>query len=568
MGAGPSRRPRTLCEAFQRTVAAHPDRAALTVAGDPASTLTWAQYGDRVRGVAAGLHARGLRRGDTLALLLPNGPDFHVVDAAALHLGAVPFSLYATSPPAQIAFQVRDAAARLVVCHPDSAESVRAAGVPARDLVVLGDGDVTLDDLETDGRGADLDFDAAWRAVEPDDLLTLIYTSGTTGPPKGVQISHRNEVAAAHAMHTAVGFPPGTRVVSYLPMAHVAERGNSHWFAMCFGFSVTCCPSPARVLEVLPEVRPSWFFGAPRTFEKLRAGIEASADSGLRAAIAQSLEQVRRDGAPSGDVPAEVVERTGLDQAVAVIVGGAPAPRHLIEFFHAIGVPLAELWGMSELCGSGTLNPRGAIRIGTVGRPVADTELRIAEDGEVQARSPGLTRGYLNRPDLTAEAITPDGWLRTGDIGSIDADGYLRLVDRKKELIINAAGKNMSPANIEAQLTSASPLIGQAVALGNGRPYNVALLVLDPDASAAFAREHGLEGWTLASLTRDAGVLAEIGAAVERANAQLSRVEGVKRFKLLADEWVAGGPELTPTMKLRRRTIEERYGPLVDELYA
>jgi long-chain acyl-CoA synthetase len=414
--------------------------------------------------------------------------------------------------------------------------------VPEEDLIVLGDGHATLDDIAgLAGDDDGFDFEATWRAVAPDDLLTLIYTSGTTGPPKGVQITHANELSAAYGMHEAVGFPEETRVISYLPMAHVAERGNSHWFAMCFGFSVTCCPDPSTVLELLPQVRPSWFFGAPRTFEKIRAGIEAA-----------------------GEIPLDVVERIGFDQSVAVIVGGAPAPRHLIEFFHRIGVPLAELWGMSELTGSATFNPPGAIRIGTVGVPVCDTELRIAPDGEVLARSPGLTRGYLNRPDLTAEAITPDGWLHTGDVGSIDADGYLTLVDRKKELIINAGGKNMSPANIEAQLTSASPLIGQAMAIGNGRPYNVALLVLDPDAAGAYAHEHGLDP---AALTDDPGVLAEIADAVARANAQLSRVEGIKRFRVLADEWVAGGDELTPTMKLRRRAIEDRYAAIVDELY-
>jgi long-chain acyl-CoA synthetase len=537
-----SGRPRTFCEAFQHTVAARPGAAALTVRGEPQASLTWAQYGARVRAVAGGLHARGIGKGSTIALLLPNRPEFHVLDSAAIHLGAVPFSLYATSSPAQIEFQVTDAGAQLVACEPGQADAVRAAGVPEEDLVVLGDGHATLDDIAgLAGDDDGFDFEATWRAVAPDDLLTLIYTSGTTGPPKGVQITHANELSAAYGMHEAVGFPEETRVISYLPMAHVAERGNSHWFAMCFGFSVTCCPDPSTVLELLPQVRPSWFFGAPRTFEKIRAGIEAA-----------------------GKIPLDVVERIGFDQSVAVIVGGAPAPRHLIEFFHRIGVPLAELWGMSELTGSATFNPPDAIRIGTVGVPVCDTELRIAPDGEVLARSPGLTRGYLNRPDLTAEAITPDGWLHTGDVGSIDADGYLTLVDRKKELIINAGGKNMSPANIEAQLTSASPLIGQAMAIGNGRPYNVALLVLDPDAAGAYAHEHGLDP---AALTDDPGVLAEIADAVARANAQLSRVEGIKRFRVLADEWVAGGDELTPTMKLRRRAIEDRYAAIVDELY-
>jgi long-chain acyl-CoA synthetase len=240
----------------------------------------------------------------------------------------------------------------------------------------------------------------------------------------------------------------------------------------------------------------------------------------------------------------------------------------VIEFFHAIGIPLAELWGMSETTGYGACNPPERIKIGTVGPPAPGCEIKLAEDGEVLMRGPMITPGYRNQPEQTREALDDDGWLRTGDVGEFDEDGYLKIVDRKKELIISAGGKNMSPANIEANLKASGPLIGQAVAIGDGRPYNVALITLDPDVAPAFAQQHGIEDASLEGLAHNEAVLAEVQRGVDAANEHLGRFEQIKRFKVLPTEWQPGGAELTPTMKLRRRPINERYADEIEALYA
>jgi long-subunit acyl-CoA synthetase (AMP-forming) len=471
----------------------------------------------------------------------------------------VPFSVYNTAAPEQIEFVVGDAGARVAVVeeafrdrlHTDEVISVERLG-----------------DLEA--RGADFDFEAAWRAVTPDDVLTLIYTSGTTGAPKGVQITHRNMVFTARAYGEVIGFPAHAAVVSYLPMAHIAERNCSHYFPMLHGFTVTSLPDARQVVASFPEVRPAWFFAVPRIFEKLKAAIEAGADQPLRDAIDRGLARVRGEDGPAPDerVLAGLRERLGLDRLKALNVGAAPTPREVIEFFHAIGLPLAELYGMSESTAICACNPAARVKIGTVGPPVPGVDIRLAADGEVEMRGDCVTPGYRGREDLTREAFTEDGWLRTGDIGTFDEDGYLSIVDRKKELIINAAGKNMSPALIESELKTGTPLIGSAVAVGDRRPYNVALIVLDPDAAAAFARDAGLGDRPVADLASEPEVLAEIEAGVARANRRLSNVEQIKRFKVLAAEWPAGGDELTPTMKLKRKPIHEKYASAIEELYA
>jgi long-subunit acyl-CoA synthetase (AMP-forming) len=240
----------------------------------------------------------------------------------------------------------------------------------------------------------------------------------------------------------------------------------------------------------------------------------------------------------------------------------------VIEFFHALGIPLAELWGLSESYATGTCNPLDRVKIGTVGIPLPGIELKLAADGEILLRGDSVMAGYRNKPELTAEAIDSEGWLHTGDVGELDDDGYLMIVDRKKELIISATGKNMSPANIEATIKSASPLIGQACVVGDGRAYNVALIVLDPDAARVFAQQHRIRGAGLDSLAADPAVLREVGEGIERANAKLARVEQIKKFRLLPDEWEPGGEELTPTSKLRRRPIERKYAAEIEALYA
>jgi long-subunit acyl-CoA synthetase (AMP-forming) len=553
----------TVAEAFQVTAQAHPDRCALRTKDDELS-LSWREYADKVRAVAAGLAGLGLERGGTMALMLTNRPEFHWFDAAAMHLGATPFSLYNTYTAEQIQYQVDHAEARIVVTERAFAERVGAlTGV--EHVIVVED-----DDVESHAP-AGFDFEAAWRAVEPSDLLTLIYTSGTTGPPKGVQLTHANLVSAIKGFDQIIAFPDEGRVISWLPMAHIAERASSHYLPMFVGFSTTCCPDPRQVAAYLPEVHPSWFFAVPRIWEKLKAAIEAGIEAEQDAerkqatqwALGVGLRRVR--GEDVGEeyekadalVLSKIRERLGLDQVESVNVGAAPTPPEVIEFFHAIGIPLAELWGMSETAGYGTCNPPEKIKIGTVGPPAPDAEIKLADDGEVLIRGPFVMTGYRNDPEKTSETLDEDGWLHTGDIGEFDDDGYLKLVDRKKELIISAGGKNMSPANIEAKLKASSPVIGQAIAIGDGKPYNVALVTLDPDVAPAFEQQQGREA-----------LLAEVERGIEAANEQLARVEQIKKFKLLDEDWQPGGDELTPTMKLKRKPINEKYASEIEALYA
>ena len=556
----------TLCAAFQRTAAERPNDVALRMPGDPEG-ITWREYAERVRGLAEGLSSLGLRRGDTLALLLTNRVEFHLLDAAAIHLGAVPFSVYTTSSPEQIQFLLRDSGARIAVTEDALLDRLQKAlqGEPELDHLLMVERLAEVEDRREPG----FDFEASRRAVGPDDLLTLIYTSGTTGPPKGVELTHRNLLAAWRGMDAAWDLPNGgASVISYLPSAHIADRFSSHYAAMLFGHSVTSCPDPRQIGQVLPDARPTQFVAVPRVWQKLKAAVEPAVpawalDTGRRAVALEQRgeplpEELRAERERADTfVFAGVRERLGLDLCEVAVCAAAPVPPEVLEFFHAIGLPILELYGLSETSAVATANPPERPRIGTVGRPIPGIELRLAGDGEILLRGDSLMRGYRNRPDKTVEAIDAEGWLHTGDVGVLDEDGYLRIIDRKKELIINAAGKNMSPANIETAIKAASPLIGNVCVVGDARPYNVALLTADAEAAAALTAKHG-----------DEALRAEVAAAVERANALLSRVEQVKRHVLLDTDWTPGGAELTPTMKLRRRAIEERFCREIEELYA
>jgi long-chain acyl-CoA synthetase len=570
----------TMVEAFQMTSRAHPERVALRTKDDEFS-MTWGDYAEKVRSVAAGLAGLGLERGASLGIMLTNRPEFHFFDTAALHLGAVPFSVYNTYTAEQIAYQVQDAGARVFVTEKAFLDRVQAIDGLEHVIVVDATGldeALTIADVVAEG-DPEFDFEAAWRAVRPDDVLTLIYTSGTTGPPKGVQLTHANEISAVQGFNEVIPFPSDGRVVSWLPMAHIAERACSHYLPIQLGFTTTCCPDPRQVVAYLPEVHPTWFFAVPRIWEKLKAGLEAAfaaePDESKRQATGWALEvglkRVRLEQAGE-EIPDELAQahakaddlvlskiraRLGLDEVESVNVGAAPTPREVIEFFHAIGITLAELWGMSETCGYGACNPPDKIKIGTVGPPAPGVEMKLAEDGEVLIRGPFVMTGYRNQPEKTREALDDAGWLHTGDVGEFDEDGYLKIVDRKKELIINAGGKNMSPANIEAKIKASSPLIGQAIAIGDARPYNVALITLDPDVAPGFIEQNGREG-----------AEAEVERGVQAANEQLARVEGIKRYKILDVQWEPGGDELTPTMKLKRKPIHEKYAAEIEELYS
>jgi long-subunit acyl-CoA synthetase (AMP-forming) len=582
---------RTACEAFQATAAAHSGRPAIRTRGDEFS-CTWGEYAGQVRAIAGGLAASGVGRGDTVALMLVNRPEFHFADSAVMHLGATPFSIYNTYTEEQIGHLLRDSASPMVITEQAHAEKILAVrdAVEGVEQVVVIDGEPppgTISLKELAGRaGADFDFEAAWRAVQPEDVLTLIYTSGTTGPPKGVQITHANICETVRSYDELIQFPDGGRIVSYLPMAHVAERNVSHYLPMLCGFTITCCPDARQVMAYLPEVRPTWFFAVPRIWEKLKAGLEqmlaatpAEQRSGTQAALEAALEKVRLE--QSGEeVPDELAARVakadeaifsklrehlGLDQVEACNVGAAPTPPEVIEFFHTLGIPLSELWGMSETTGAGTCNPPERIKIGTIGPPAPGVEVKLAEDGEIMIKGPVVMKGYRNLPEKTAEAFTEDGFLLTGDIGELDEDGYLRIIDRKKELIITAQGKNLSPANIEARLKQI-PLVSQAVAIGDRRKYIGALLTLDPEAAASWAQEQGVEG-SLATIAESEELIAEVQRGLDVANQDLARVEQVKRFAILPADWEPGGDELTPTMKLKRRPIAEKYSGEIEALY-
>ena len=583
----------TLAEAFRITAAERDDQVAIRTKGD-AFTITWGELRERVDALAGGLAKLGVESGQTLALMLSNRPEFHLCDLAAMMLGATPFSIYNTYTPEQIQYLLEDADAKIIICEQQTLPRVLEARehVPGLEHVIVVDGDApagTLALAQVEGSDPSFDVDASVAQLQPSDVLTLIYTSGTTGPPKGVQLIHRNLLASVEGLDELISFPQDGRVISWLPAAHIAERNAHHYLPIVFGLQITCCDDPRQVLSYLPEVRPSWFFAVPRIWEKLKAGLETMIAAqpepqrqATQAAVDAAVRKVRLEQRGE-EVPAELAQEVaradaeifsglrtmlGLDQVEAINVGAAPTPVEVLEFFHAIGLPLAELWGMSETCGAGAVNPTSKIKLGTVGPPAPGVQIKLDTDGEVLVKSDAVMLGYRNLPERTAESFTEDGWLRTGDIGEFDEDGYLKIVDRKKELIINAAGKNMSPANIEAALKGSSPLIGQACCIGDGRPYNTALVVLDADFAPAWAGQQGIEQTALDSLAREPAVRAAVQDAVDAANAKLARVEQIKRFTVVEGDWLPSGDELTPTMKLKRKPIAAKYAAQIDAMYA
>ena len=583
--------PTTVCAAFQQTARIDPDAIALRTPGD-AVTVTWREYAENVRKVAAGLAKLGVGKGDPVAIMLTNRPEFAWVDAGAMHLGAVGFSIYNTSSPEQIAYLFGNADNKVVVTELALLPVVLASGVALEHIVCV-DGKpegatLTLEELMASG-DPDFDFDAAWQAVQPEDVLTLIYTSGTTGPPKGVQMTHANSISTAEAAREVVDVQFGDRITSYLPAAHVADRATSQYFNAIRGVQITYVADPRTIAAALPDCRPTVWFAVPRIWEKIKMGIEAKVaaePSPVKKRLAQwALATAARKaeaelaGRTLGLVDAvqfTVADRLvlsklraalGLDELKWCWSGAASIAPETLTFFLGLGINICEIWGMSESSGAGTLNPPGKAKIGTVGPALPGTQVRLAEDGELLIKGPGVMAGYRKDPVKTAEAIDADGWLHTGDIGTVDADGYFSIVDRKKELIISSSGKNMSPANIENTLKVSTPLAAAITVIGDARPFIVALVVLDPDAAAVYAEKAGLSA-DPAVLSKDPGLIAAVQAGIDAGNAKLSRVEQVKKFEVLPTYWLPGGDELTPTLKLRRKPIGEKYADQIQGLYA
>ncbi|GGK36260.1 AMP-dependent synthetase/ligase [Nocardia camponoti] len=582
----------TVPAAFQQTAAQRPNEVALRTVGGT-QQITWDEYATRVRALAAGLAKLGVAHGDSVGIMLTNRPEFNLVDTAALHLGATPFSVYNTSSPEQIAHVFANAGNQVVITEQAFLGVIAESGAKIPHLVVVdgtAEGAITLDQLENDPAEG-FDFDAAWRSVKPTDLATLIYTSGTTGPSKGVELTHANVLAQVSGLVSGPLPVDGSdRAVSYLPAAHVADRISAHAMSLLTGIQITTVPDPREIAAALPDAQPTVFFGVPRVWQKIKAGIEnklAAEPSPVKKALANwaidtGVARARANLAGKSISPVLAVQHKiadalvlsklraalGLSQLRVASSGAAPIPPETLEYFLGLGFAVSEVWGMSETSGVGTYTELDKPRPGTVGRVIDGCELRLDADGEVLIRGPIVTGGYRNMPDKTAEAIDADGWLHTGDVGTIDADGYLSIIDRKKELIISEAGKNIAPSNIENAAKAASSIIGQAVAIGEARPYITALIMLDPDVVALRAKDFDATELTHAELTRRQEIIDEVKAAIVAGNRKLSRVEQIKRFTIVETLWEPGGDELTPKMSLKRVPIATKYASVIGDLYA
>ncbi|MCU1658538.1 MAG: AMP-dependent synthetase [Pseudonocardiales bacterium] len=580
---------RSLPSAFLARAAASPTSVALRAFGSE-RYLTLGDWSSEAQAVAGGLSALGVRRGDRVALLLGTVMEFHIADMGALLLGAIPFSFYVTSPVSQLLEIAENAQPRVLITEAALVDKARAlvAEYPSIEHLV-----VIEDDAATGGEHslaalkalcpADFDATACADAADPDDICTLVYTSGTTGPPKGVQFRHRAMLACLDSIRQRFATSERDRALCYLPMAHVAERIFGHYAAFVYGYEVSSVPDLAQLGAALNAVRPTRFFGVPRIYEKLLAAVHRAIEESpqrdeLRRALLSRIDHVRAEqaGEPLADAATDERDREilrpfaaliGLDRAHFVAVAGAPSSLDVLVEATALGIPINEFYGSSEVI-IVTCSPPDQIKLGTAGTPLAGVRLRLGDDSEVLIAGPTVTPGYFRDPNRTAELLEPDGWFHTGDIGRIDDDGYVRIVDRKKALIINSFGKNMSPANIEQAVKGSQPLISQVLAFGDRRPYNVALIVLDRDGLAALIHHLGQQPRSFAEMSQRPEVVQAVADAVELGNQRLSRVEQIKRFRVLDHDWAPGSNELTPTSKLRRRDIETKYAAELDALYA
>jgi long-chain acyl-CoA synthetase len=599
----------TLCTILERNANVHAELPALAWKQDGGwQQLTWRQYRERVAEVAMGLAALGVGRGDFVAIMSRNRPEHLIADLAAVHLGATPVSLYNTLAPEQIAYIAEHCQAKVAVVEGrefmERWEKVKPELPSLQHVVLLEDaGDfadypwvsaweaLVASGHEALAAGRDR-FDEAWRKVEPTDLATVLYTSGTTGPPKGVMTTHYNAIWTAASIDRWADDPrwvPGAKYVSYLPLAHSLERLSGHYVGVWKPLCVHFCPDLNNIIQVLPEVRPFSFVAVPRLWEKAQAGIMAAlaAEPNPRRRklalgaieVGRQVVRLRQAGKPVPPglrirrtvfdrlVYAKVRERIGLDQCHVTFSGAAPLADDVMEFFLALGVPLREGYGLTESTAPATLNLRERLKVGTVGPPLPGVEVRLEPDGELLIRGGNIAAGYYKDLEQTADTFDEDGWLHTGDIAQIDDEGWVRIVDRKKELIITAGGENISPSNLE-NLLKTHPLVAQACVVGDRKPYPAALIVLDAEVAPGWAAARGVPWSGLERFAADERVIAEVQSAMDATNQQVSRAHQIKRFAILPGEWSVETDELTPTLKLKRRVIHHKYAKEIERLYA
>ena len=594
----------TLPAQIAKFAAERPERTALVEMGphgDWVST-TWSEYWDAVRGLGKALIALGVQPGDGVALIGNNRRDWVISQMGISAAGAVPAPIYVTNTVEQVAYIVRHCRAKVAICDSQAQldKYLHALDQGLIDVEHI----ITMDSIESDreivttlattiARGSeesDAEVERRMAAAKPNDLALLIYTSGTTGVPKGAMCSHRGIEAMGQSLietYPEMMEIDPSRYVSYLPLCHVAEQVFTNFVGLRVGSETYFCADLAKIKDHLVAARPHLFFAVPRVWEKFEAALTTNllSATGIKAKLTAwarhvEFESFRRSVATGRDVDtfqrrlanklviSKIKSAIGLDQLLGAGSGAAPASRSTLEFFASIGVPIHEGFGMTETTGMATANPLGRPRFGTVGKPLPGVEVRIAEDGEILLRGANMVSGYLYMADQTADLWTDDGWLRTGDLGAIDQEGFLSITGRKKDLLITAGGKNVAPAEMENHLQGI-PGIGQAVVIGDRQPYLCAILALEEEALPDLCQAAGIPVASLAEIAKHEKVRAFLADRIESdCNAKVARYQTIKKFEVLPHMLSVDGGELTPTMKVKRKVINDKYKTLIDGMYA
>jgi len=585
---------RTVAQVLDATVQRLGERPALQArVGDRWEPIAWKTYRARAREVARALMAFGVQPGEGVAILGFNAPEWVFADVGAILASAIPAGIYTTSSPEQVAYITHHCDARIAFA--DTAVAAKKfvaakAEMPKLERVVQWSGTVVDDPMVLSWKDflakaetvAESALDERIASQKVDDPCTLIYTSGTTGNPKGVMLSHRNVTWTAEAALGMLSLTPDEEGVSYLPLSHVAEQMLTIHVPMFNGHRVTIAESMEKLPEALKLARPTYFLGVPRVWEKMQAKMVAAGQAGspMRKRIAAWARKVGLRGGYALErgkrppltyalanrlVYTKVRQALGFDRLRFAVTGAAPISKDTLEFFLSLGIPIYELYGMSECSGPATISTPAAFRIGKVGTTIPGTEVKIAEDGEILVKGQHVFVGYLKDPKGTAETLV-DGWLHTGDVGEFDADGFLKITDRKKELLITAGGENVAPQLIEGAM-KAIPVIAQVVAIGDRRKFLAALLTLDPERVLVDAAAIGSPAKTTAEAATCVIFRAHVEKQVEDVNTRLARVQAVKKFHILPDELTVDGGELTPTLKLRRKIILAKYAEQIEAMY-
>ena len=572
-------------------------------------SLSWHEVGDIVREAGMGLLELGFAVGETASILGNTRQEWLFSDLAVLSCGGVSSGIYPTDAASQVEYLMQDSSSVMLFVEDDEqldkALEVRE-GLPGLRRIVVWDMD-GLRDLDDEqvmsfaalrelgrtrvARLGGAEADAEWRARvtarQPAELAILIYTSGTTGRPKGAMLSHRNILQAVRSFNRVIAQDEDDERMCFLPLCHVAERNGGAYFALYTGTKLNFVENPETIPENVREIAPTVFVAVPRVWEKFYSGVSIALKESnafeqwaYQLAIGIGLEKVRRYEArqPIGRglelahwlartlVLNNVRKMIGIHRSRMLITGAAPISPDLVRWYLALGVPMLEVWGMTETGGGSTAMPIERIKPGSIGVPGVMNELKLSAEGELMVRGPNVFMGYLNQPEKTAETVDAEGWLHTGDVGTVDDEGFYRISDRLKDIIITAGGKNITPSELENQIKF-SPYVTDAVVIGDKRPYLVCLVMIDQENVEKFAQDHDVPFSNYLSLTRSAEVQKLIESEIERVNRQFARVEQVKKFRLIEKKLDAEDEELTPTMKLKRKLVSQKYAELIESMY-